>query len=82
MSMTFNNKYLQGTYKIIDLSFYAAYKEYGDNVICMFVYLGFIWYVFNHLSGIIRGSTFGNGHFAQVHDHVVEQYRSPGGGSE
>lgn len=54
-SLTFNNKYLTGTYNIIDLSWYAPYKEYGDNVICMFFYLGFIWHVFTKLSSIISG---------------------------
>lgn len=55
-SITFDNKYLKGTYKIVDLSWYAPYKEYGDNVICMFVYLGFIWGVFKNLANIISGA--------------------------
>lgn len=55
-NITLNSKYLSGTYTIIDLSWYAPYKELGDNVICMFFYLGFIWYVFTHLPNIINGA--------------------------
>lgn len=53
--MTFDNKYLKGTYTIVDLGWYSPYKQYGDNVICMFAYLGFIWYVFKHATSIISG---------------------------
>jgi len=58
-SMTFNNKYLNGTYTIIDLSWYAPYKEFGDDVICMFFYLGFIWHLFSHMASFINGADSG-----------------------
>lgn len=74
LSMTFDNKYLKGTYKVVDLTWYAPYKEFGDNVICMFVYVLFIWYIFNNLSSIIRGSTFGNSRFADVQEHVIQSH--------
>lgn len=57
--MTFNNKYISGTYTIIDLSWYSPYKNYGDSVICMFCYLAFIWYIFKNLSDVINGTTNG-----------------------
>lgn len=38
------------------MSWYAPYKELGDNVICMFFYLFFIWHVFTHLPSIINGA--------------------------
>lgn len=53
--MTFNHNYLSGTYKIIDLSWYTPYKEYGDNIICMFAYLAFIWHMFIKASSIMNG---------------------------
>lgn len=40
---------------IIDLSFYAPYKQYGDMFISAFMYLFFIWRVFVHLPNIISG---------------------------
>lgn len=55
-SINLNSKYLTGTYTIIDLSWYAPYKQYGDSVITMFFYLGFIWHVFTKLASIISGS--------------------------
>lgn len=55
-SLTLNNKYVSGTYRIIDLSWYAPYKEYGDNIICMFFYLIFIWHTFKTLPNTIRGA--------------------------
>ena len=54
--MTFNHEYLSGTYKIIDLSWYAPYKETGDNIICMFAYLVFIWHLFIKASSIVNGA--------------------------
>ncbi len=54
--VTFNNKYLQGTYTVVDLSWYAPYKKYGDDVICMFSYLGFVWFCFKHATSIISGA--------------------------
>ncbi len=54
-SININSKYLTGTYTIIDLSWYAPYKQYGDAVITMFCYLGFIWHVFTKLASIISG---------------------------
>lgn len=66
--MTFNNKYLSGTYTIIDLSWYSQYKEYGDNVICMLFYLSFIWHIFKHASSIITGQSTG---FTKNNDNVI-----------
>lgn len=43
------------TVKIIDLSWYAPYKEIGDSVITGFVYVFFLWKLFIHLPGIISG---------------------------
>lgn len=57
--MTFNNKYISGTYNIIDLSWYAPYKETGDSIICMFFYLGFTWHLFSHMSSYISGADSG-----------------------
>lgn len=56
-NITFNNKYIQGTYAVVDLSWYAPYKQYGDNIICMFSYLGFVWHCFKHATSIISGAS-------------------------
>lgn len=51
-----DNKWgVEGQVKVIDLSFYAPYKEYGDTIICCFAYAFFIWRIFIKLSGIISG---------------------------
>lgn len=55
--LTLNNKYVSGTFTVVDLSWYSQYKALGDNVICMFFYIGFIWYVFKHSSSIISGAS-------------------------
>lgn len=50
-------KYTQaGNYTIIDLSWYAPYKTYGDLVLTGFIYLFFIWCLFVHLPNIIHGT--------------------------
>lgn len=54
-SINIDSDYLKGDCIVVDLSWYAPYKNYGDNVICMFFYLGFIWHVFTKLSSIING---------------------------
>lgn len=51
-----NSKYYKGTLTVVDLSWYAPYKEMGDNVICIFAYLGFLWRIFIRLPDIIRGA--------------------------
>lgn len=51
-----NTKYTPtGTCLILDMTWYEPYKEYGDAVITMFFYLGFIWHVFTKLASIISG---------------------------
>lgn len=49
---------IRGTTKavtVIDLSWYAPYKRYGDQVIGGMIWVFFIWRVFVHLPGIISG---------------------------
>ena len=43
--------------KIIDLSWYAPYKPFGDIVITGFVYVFALWRLFVNLPGIISGSS-------------------------
>ena len=47
---------IEGQVKVIDLSFYAPYKEYGDTIICCFVYAFFFWRTYLHLADIINGT--------------------------
>lgn len=44
------------TVKILDFSWYAPFKQYGDVVITGFVYAMFIWRIFTHLPNIISGA--------------------------
>lgn len=43
-------------YIIIDFSFYAPYKTYGDLILTGFIYLFFIWRLFISIPDIIHGS--------------------------
>lgn len=51
-----NSKWYRGELTIIDLSWYAPYKDFGDTVICIFCYLAFLWNIFIRLPDIIQGS--------------------------
>lgn len=48
-----------GNYFIVDLTWYAYYKEFGDKVILAFVWAVFIWRLFVLLPGIINGAVGG-----------------------
>lgn len=51
-----NSKWYNGEVCIVDLSWYAPYKDFGDTVICIFVYIAFLWHVFIRLPDIINGA--------------------------
>ena len=55
-SIRVNSKWYSGLLTIVDLSWYAPYKELGDNVICIFAYLAFLWNIFIRLPDIIQGA--------------------------
>lgn len=57
-----------GDYFIIDVSWYAKYRPYGDLVILAFAWLMFIWRVFISLPGIISGSPGSMWHDSSVSD--------------
>ena len=73
-----NSKYYKGTLTIVDLSWYAPYKEMGDNVICIFAYLGFLWRIFIRLPDIIRGA--GASSYAPNMLGDIETFRKTGFG--
>lgn len=73
-----NSKYYKGTLTIVDLSWYAPYKEMGDNVICIFAYLGFLWRIFIRLPDIIRGA--GASSYAPNMLGDIEAFRKTGFG--
>lgn len=50
---TITSKYYNGKLTIIDMSWYAPFKPYGDLVITGFVYLFFLWRVFVRIPSII-----------------------------
>lgn len=49
------NKWKSGEVTLIDLSWYAPYKQYGDMIISAFIYVFFVWRTFIHLPSIING---------------------------
>ena len=51
-----NSKWYTGQICIVDLSWYAPFKELGDNIICIFCYLSFLWHIFIRLPEIIAGA--------------------------
>ena len=55
-SINVKSKWYTGVLTIVDLSWYAPYKELGDNVICIFAYLAFLWNIFIRLPDIIQGA--------------------------
>lgn len=56
INMKFDSKYVNGTYRIVDVSWYKPYKPFADTVICGFAYVGFAFHMFIKLSSIIRGA--------------------------
>ena len=51
-----HNKWYNGELTVIDLNWYAQYKQYGDTVISGFMYLFFIWRIYINLASIINGT--------------------------
>lgn len=72
IDITFNNKYFSGTYTILDLTWYAPYKELGDNVICTFMYFVFVFKVFKNLPAIISGTVTGVNSFNEIKEDINE----------
>lgn len=55
-TLTVNSDWFSGKVTVLDLSWYAPYKEFGDTVICIFAYCSFLWHIFIRLPDIIQGS--------------------------
>lgn len=51
--------YGTGNYIIIDVGWYAEYKDFGDKIILAFVWAFFIWRMYVILPGIINGTSGG-----------------------
>ena len=51
----------KGEIEILNLSWYAPFKSYGDLIITGFVYALFIWRLFIAIPGIINGSSGSSG---------------------
>lgn len=50
-------KYIdEGNYVILDLSWYAPYKSYGDIVLTGFIYLIYVWRLFCHLPSLFNAT--------------------------
>lgn len=73
-----DSKWYKGKICIVDLSWYAPYKDLGDNIICIFVYLSFLWNIFLRLPDIINGA--GASSYAGNMVNDIESYRKTGFG--
>ena len=73
-----DSKWYKGKICIVDLSWYAPYKDLGDNIICIFVYLSFLWNIFLRLPDIINGA--GASSYAGNMVNDIEAYRKTGFG--
>lgn len=45
-----------GDYVVLDLSWYAPYKSYGDLILTAFIYVFFVWRIFISAPNIIHGA--------------------------
>lgn len=73
-----NSKWYSGTVTVIDFSWYDNYREFGDTVICMFCYLGFIWNIFKRLPDIVQGAGASSYSVDMVND--IQAYKNTGFG--
>ena len=70
------SKWYTGQICVVDLGWYAPYKDFGDNVICIFAYLSFLWNIFIRLPDIINGA--GASSYAGNMINDIETYRKTG----
>lgn len=54
-SVNVKSSIYSGDLVILDFSWYEPFKDLGDNVICIFVYINFVWHIFLKLPDIING---------------------------
>lgn len=73
-----SSKWYSGQITIVDLSWYAPYKDLGDNIICIFAYLSFLWNIFIKLPDIIQGA--GAGSYAGDMVGDIKAYKATGFG--
>lgn len=78
LTVNVNSKWYSGTLTVIDLSWYDRYRDYGDSVICMFCYLGFLWNIFKRLPDIIQGAGASSYSLDMVGD--IQAYKHTGFG--
>lgn len=72
------NKWFSGKVKVVDLSWYEPYRELGDNVICIFAYVSFLWNIFIRLPDIIAGAGASSYAGNQISD--IKAYKKTGFG--
>lgn len=73
-----NSKWYTGTVTVVDFSWYDNYREFGDNVICIFCYLGFLWNIFKRLPDIIQGAGASSYSMDMIND--IKTYKVTGFG--
>ncbi len=71
-----NNKYYEGTITVIDLAWYAPYKEFGDLIISAFIYIFFFWRIFVNLPNIISGAGGGYNEIRTDYPEIKQGYIS------
>lgn len=55
---------------VIDFAWYARYKPYVDTIISCFVWVGFLWHLFQRLPEIIRGGGMVVDYSAKISDRL------------
>ncbi len=73
------NNWYNGEIVVMDLSWYAPYKQYGDTIIAGFVYVFFIWRIFINLPNIISGAA-GAISDVTIASNGIEEYHKSGFG--
>lgn len=73
-----NSKWYSGTVTVVDFSWYDNYRDFGDSVICIFCYLGFLWNIFKRLPDIIQGAGASSYSVDMIND--IKAYKETGFG--
>ena len=61
LTVNIDSEYYQGEATILDLAWYAKFKDYGDLVFTGFAYVLFIWRMYKAVPNILSGLSSGAG---------------------
>lgn len=64
-----------GNYTILDFSWYAPYKNYGDLILTGFIYIAYLWRLFITIPNIINGTGGSTGSFVHYVNADLDDLR-------